>query len=411
MSAESLLAQYSSWLLGASTLYGCAPCTDLELMTRLRQSILEDPDLHSSLHSDAFILIASGLQNKADLLPALNDLADAFQTLEQAALHLYLTPWRKEFHTIKTYSGHYVHVLEAALPQDAIYFALSKLGYEPQEYGVCLAVQVQPAPHTLLVAALGFVAAQLECRILADIVLCSESPLVSGTDLMRERRSWRGEADCIERLRKLTVQAPKSPATLDIYQSDCRDSSGDAPLFRPESCDQCHERWDRHANGCCRTVAERLVHTKPPGNLQPVDDRPDYIPGPPVEFTMHDCVFIEKTLQLRCADCHAFHSSSCSIVRGCKDFGHRVTQLTASEKLEAVREEEEKKHQLHVCLQPGQLPHYRCGQCRQLHYIKCPRLLECCRQGHHANMIMLEKDQRLWLQRSLVDTALLSKDC
>ncbi|XP_075045164.1 spermatogenesis-associated protein 2-like protein [Mixophyes fleayi] len=414
MSAKTLLAEYSSWLHSASTLGEIAPCTDKELIDRLRQIILEEPDLHNSLRNDAFSLIDRGLQNKADLLSALKDIADAFQTLEQASLHLYCTPWRKELHTIRTFSGHYVHVLGAALPQDALFMAFKKLGYEPQENGTCLAIRVQPSPQTLLGSALGFLAAQLECRILADIVLCSGPALVSGTDLIRERRSWRGEASCMERLKRLTVEAKaapsaKSPATLDIYESGCEDSNGEAPLYRAEFCDVCHKPGDQHVNGCCKIRTEHLVEIKRPGSLQPGEGRGHTL-GPQVDYAMHDCVFLEKSLRHRCAECRAFHSLSCPVVGRCKGLGHRVTRLTTSEKLEAVVEEQGKKHQLHFCLQPGHLPHYRCGNCRQLHYINCEGLLECRRQGHNANMIMLEKDQRLWLQRSLMDMSVLCKD-
>ncbi|CAI9596100.1 unnamed protein product [Staurois parvus] len=160
MAVDSLLAQYQSWLLVACTQDDAAPCADTKLIDAARRRILEEPDLHNALHNDAFSLIASGLQDQSDLLSALNRMANAFQALEQAALHLYFTPWRKEFYTIKTYSGHYVHLLEPALSQDGILLALGKLGYEPQEGGACLSLRAPPLAHMLSTAALGFLAAQ-----------------------------------------------------------------------------------------------------------------------------------------------------------------------------------------------------------------------------------------------------------
>lgn len=101
MAVDSLLAQYKSWLLIASSQGDEAPCSDTHLVDTMRRSILEDPDLHNALHNDAFSLITGGLRDQSDLLSSLNRMACAFQALEQAALHLYFTPWRKEFHTIK----------------------------------------------------------------------------------------------------------------------------------------------------------------------------------------------------------------------------------------------------------------------------------------------------------------------
>ncbi|XP_068117594.1 spermatogenesis-associated protein 2-like protein [Hyperolius riggenbachi] len=412
MSVDSLLALYQSWLLTACEEGVISPCTDARLIEQVRQSILEEPDLHNTLHNDAFSLIASGLLDKQDLLPALQRMADAFQSLEQAALNLYVTPWRKEIHTIKTYSGHYVHLLESALPEDGLFSALRKLGYEPQAGGNCLSLKVQPTPHTLQMAALGFLAAQLECCILMDIVSCSGPELVNGADLIRERQTWRGEAACMERLRKLIQEGaapvPKSPPQLDLYKDDGEDC--DAALYRSPFCGHCQESWDQHVNGSCRDQIDNVVHLRRSETLLKSVGAKGHTSQLPRDLTMHDCVFSDKTLERHCEDCHLIHSASCSLLRRCKGLGHRLAQLSPSEKREAVMEEQGNRYQLHVCLQPGQLPHYRCAQCKELHYIKCKGLSECRRQGHSANMIMLEKDQRLWLQRSLMNLTELCVD-
>ncbi|KAM4017337.1 spermatogenesis-associated protein 2-like protein [Anomaloglossus baeobatrachus] len=394
MSADSLLEQYNSWLLGASSAGSLALCTDHWIIDLVRQRILEEPDLHNSLQNDAFLLIGCGLQDRADLLLALQQLACAFQALEQAALHLYLFPWRREFHTITTYSGYYVHTLEAALPQDAIFRALRRLNYEPEEGSTSLKIQVLPAPQALATAALGFLAAQMECNILSDLVSCSGSTLVNGADLIQERRSWRGEDACMERLQKLVLEPRVVPTSVDHVVGA---SNGDA-LYQPQFGDYSHEPFDQHINVSCRMVTdhrgEERCHTQVPH----------------VDVVMHDCVFVEHSLEHCCAACNMFHSSLCSVMKVCRDKGHRVTQMTSSEKIQAVMEEQRKKYQLHRCLQPGQLPHYRCTNCRQLHYIKCKEVEHCRSQGHSASMIMLEKDQRLWLQRSSMDLTLLCRN-
>lgn len=410
MAVDSLLAQYKSWLLIASSQGDEAPCSDTHLVDTMRRSILEDPDLHNALHNDAFSLIAGGLRDQSDLLSSLNRMARAFQALEQAALHLYFTPWRKEFHTIKTYSGHYIHLLEPAFSQDGIFLALGKLGYKSQEGGACLTLQSPPLEHMLCTAALGFLAGQLECRILSDMVLISGPELVNGADLIQERKTWRGEAACMERLQKLVqeaVQVPKSPPNMEVHKSCDFNKVGE--LYLPKFCDCCHETWDQHVNGKCRERTEKLVLLKNK-ELLPHGEDSSYAFRAQAEFNMHDCVYADGSLEQCCAECRLLHSSSCPRLSLCKSSSHPVTQLTPLKKREAVMQEEGKKYTLHFCLQPGKLPHYRCSQCRELHYINCKQLEQCRGNQHSAQMIMLEKDQQLWLRRSLMDLTRLCVD-
>lgn len=80
-------------------------CGDPSLRAVLWQILVEDFDLHGALQDDALALFTDGLWGRADLAPALRDLARAFELLELAAVHLYLLPWRKEFTTIKVSFG------------------------------------------------------------------------------------------------------------------------------------------------------------------------------------------------------------------------------------------------------------------------------------------------------------------
>ena len=81
-------------------------CGDPSLRAVLWQILVEDFDLHGALQDDALALFTDGLWGRADLAPALRDLARAFELPELAAVHLYLLPWRKEFTTIKVWFGY-----------------------------------------------------------------------------------------------------------------------------------------------------------------------------------------------------------------------------------------------------------------------------------------------------------------
>ncbi|KAM4723045.1 spermatogenesis-associated protein 2-like protein [Rhinophrynus dorsalis] len=411
MNADILTGQYQAWLHASCERGVVAPCTDIKVTNLVRDCLLEEPELHGALNSNAFSLIASGLGEKENLHSALQHLSDAFQVLEQAALHLYFAPWRREFLTIKTYSGLYVHVLEVALPQDGICRALQKLGYKPQENGESFLMVDLPSAHVLARAALGFFAAQLECQILSEILTSSSCRALTGTDLIRERRSCRGLTACVERLQKLTVGISDSSfaKSTSIMEDNKRivDSNGVSPVYYPLFCDQCHEPWSHHVRGRCRLEEDFHAHLRRPENLIEPKEVKTRTKRTHVDCLLHDCVFSDLSLEFRCAECHMLHSSKCS---GCRDSGHTISQLCALEKQAALREAENNRYQKHFCLLPGHLPHYRCTSCKQLHYINCEGVKRCRAQGHNATMIMLEKDQQLWLQRSERDLTLLGLD-
>lgn len=398
---ESLYILYKEWLMATFDTGMASPCHDVTVIDPLRNYLLENPDLHNSLQTDAFALIASGLAHSQDLNAGLQRLMAAFQFFEQAALHLYYYPWRKEFWTIHTYSGHYIHVLLAALPQDGIFRALRRLGYVPQQDGRVLSMLSQHNPENLSMAAFGFLVAHVECHILASILSnLGQTTVFSGDDLIRERTSSQGERACIESLRKLTLDV----YSVSDYKAAENTLSGDFLSADSENCYLCQEPWAVHENGLCRKVMD--IPTPPHFcSFSPEKESQ----APQMDFVFHDCVFADKCLQCRCTNCQSLHSPWCSVLKACKSSRHKVSSMSLMEKQEALLQEEKNKYQLHSCLQPGNLPHYRCISCKMLHYINCNLVTQCRAQGHRAIMIMLEKDQTLWLQRSTIDLVRLAR--
>ncbi|XP_006003979.1 uncharacterized protein SI:CH211-189A15.5 [Latimeria chalumnae] len=56
-------------------------------------------------------------------------LAKAFQGLELICVNLFLSPWKKEIKTLKTFTGYFVYFIQPVLPEDIIKAILEKLGY------------------------------------------------------------------------------------------------------------------------------------------------------------------------------------------------------------------------------------------------------------------------------------------
>ncbi|XP_006860322.1 PREDICTED: spermatogenesis-associated protein 2-like protein [Chrysochloris asiatica] len=188
-------------------------CGDPTLRAVLWQILVEDFDLHGALQDDALALLTDGLWGRADLAPALRGLARAFELLELAAVHLYLLPWRKEFTTIKTFSGGYVHVLKGALSEDLLTRSFQRMGYARRD-NHSLTVTA-PAPACQLVqVALGCFALRLECEIMDEVLAQLGTSLLPAEVLLAARRASGDVASCVAWLQQRLAQSEKLPPPL-----------------------------------------------------------------------------------------------------------------------------------------------------------------------------------------------------
>lgn len=110
---------------------------------------------------------AGRVQARAGLL----GLAKAFEVLEQAALNLYLGPWREEYKVVKMYSGMFTHYIKPVLSMPQIEKLFGLLGYQPstsRHEQLCLqSARVGPAsPDDLLCLSCAFFLSRCECRLL-----------------------------------------------------------------------------------------------------------------------------------------------------------------------------------------------------------------------------------------------------
>ncbi|NXH19281.1 SPAT2 protein, partial [Bucco capensis] len=59
----------------------------------------------------------------------LRDLLKALEVLELLCVNLFLSPWRKEIRSLKTFTGSFVYFIQSVLPDDIIKTLLEKIGY------------------------------------------------------------------------------------------------------------------------------------------------------------------------------------------------------------------------------------------------------------------------------------------
>ncbi|OPJ78273.1 spermatogenesis-associated protein 2-like protein [Patagioenas fasciata] len=343
------------------------PCSDPAFGQRLRQRLRREPALLGALQEDGPALLARGLRGCPDPVPALRGLACAFRLLELAAANLYLCPWRREFRTVQTFSGAYVHLLRPALPEADLMQSFSQLGYEQRDRHRLTISQLPPAPN-LVAAACGFFACQLECEILVEVVQRLRPRQLRPEELLEARRVV-GDADaCVEMLQQLgTERRPDADCSddVDLYleaPASPEDTAGEdatsPALWKDPGSpwDMPRMGWDHCGDGEC---GQKLLPST--GNPEP-------------------------------------NTSS----------SHVFPELGRAEDLPLTIPQEAPAlpcYQLHSCLCPGALPSYCCSTCQQLHTGACAAG-QLCQSRHRGQELRGERQQRLWLQRTVVDMLL-----
>ncbi|XP_060933310.1 spermatogenesis associated 2-like [Limanda limanda] len=99
----------------------------------------------------------------------LQDLGKAFEVLEQAALNLYLGPWRHEYKVVKMYSGTFTHFIKPVLSTPQIEKLFGLLGYRPSSQEQLFLQELRTSSASLddlLRLACAFYLARCECRLL-----------------------------------------------------------------------------------------------------------------------------------------------------------------------------------------------------------------------------------------------------
>ncbi|NXL48882.1 SPA2L protein, partial [Podilymbus podiceps] len=360
-------------------------CTDPSFVERLRERLRREPAVLGALQEDAPALLARGLRGRPDPGPALRGLAAAFRLLELAAVNLYLFPWRKEFGTIQTFSGAYVHSLRPALPEADLVWSFSRLGYERRDQHSLALSRPLPGPE-LAAAACGFFACRLECEILAEVLLRLRPRRLRAEDLLEARRLAGDVEACVEMLQQLGTQceaAADCDDSTDLYRespASPEDVEGEdaAPVAQwrdlggPQGPrDMTGSSWDHCRDG------ER--------GQEPSDPDPS--------SSSSSRLFLGQEL------------SGASSPLSALAMGSRSPQVPGEPQDLPPTIPELPCYQLHSCLRRGVLPSYCCTTCQQLHAGACAAG-QVCRTRHRGQELRGERQQRLWLQRTEVDMLL-----
>ncbi|KAM8890948.1 spermatogenesis associated 2-like isoform 1-T2 [Spinachia spinachia] len=224
-------------------------CRDDEVWTQARD-LLKDANAQ-----EAHCLGLDPLRVMAESLAAagagggggLRGLDKAFEVLEQAALNLYLGPWRDEYKVVKMYSGMFTHFIKPVLSMPQVEKLFGLLGYQPSssrnEQLRLQAPAVGPASsYDLLCLSCAFFLARCECRLLRTALEKHAGEAQWELSVVRERQRGYGLQAAVDNTRKSLAshQPPMQPydgeAEVDLYTDEhVRAGQREAVLHDDES--------------------------------------------------------------------------------------------------------------------------------------------------------------------------------
>ncbi|XP_008410938.1 spermatogenesis associated 2-like [Poecilia reticulata] len=304
----------------------------------------------------------------------LRGLARTFEVLEQAALNLYLGPWREEYRVIKMYSGTFTHCVAPVLsaPQTEEVFGL--LGYRPGPAQTRL-LRLQPsggpvAPRELLRLACAFFLARCECRLLLA-ALGKRGGARRELGVVRERR--RGQ--------RLQVAVDNAERLLSVPQ----DAEGQLDLYREDS--TAPPGGQRRSNGPVAAPRSRLGPVVSPP-LEADRGRPHDLCG---------CLSAPPLGLQRCLDCGVLHDVTCVRLTDCRLQRHQVEPASGVPETGPETGEERPRDAVPedtAALQPisyhceaaSANPHLLCLTCRAVHGSACVEG-RLCRSAHRTRRL------------------------
>ncbi|XP_054631430.1 spermatogenesis associated 2-like [Dunckerocampus dactyliophorus] len=298
----------------------------------------------------------------------LQGLGKAFEVLEQAALNLYLGPWREEYKEVKMYSGMFTHYIKPVLSATQIEKLFGLLGYQYSTRREQLQLQsLRVGPNVLedlLRLSCAFFLARCECRLLLAALEKGGGDAQWELCVVRERQ--RGHS--------LKVALDNTKRTMGVKQ----------PLMESDGESDVDLYTDKQVNGGQRVT---VVH----------DDDSPHMPARavrnngPLSFPSsreHICISTLNCQLASASESEPFGRSSSSVGRHIEE---SVDADLQPRSLQADRIEAESSR-VCSCLRSPRLHLNQCVDCDAFHDTSCATLLRCSREGHQVRLPVKMKE-------------------
>lgn len=355
--ARDLEAAYSHYLKKQIVEQGSSlPCRDENLCKEVEE-LLKNEDGHDThcLGLDTFNIMEDSLRSAGTdskravkVSTGLRGLAKAFEVLEQAALNLYLSPWREEYKVVKMYSGVFTHCIKPVFSMEQIELLFGLLGYkkcstqreqlrlQPQKVSVA-------SMDELLRLSCAFFVGRCECRLLlAALGNYADQPKWELNVVRERQRGHNLEIALDNTLRLVDVKQPlqelPEESDMDLYTDEL-----DGQELREMAVDEAPRSltWmpNKRANGVHREYISTHRHQTSEADSA-VNDFPsisryvsDLYKETPVDkkevlSVSHeekaDCEFPCSCLKMKnvglrfCSECQTYHSVICPNLEFCQ---------------------------------------------------------------------------------------------
>lgn len=319
----------------------------------------------------------------------LQGLAKAFEVLEQAALNLYLGPWRDEYKVVKMYSGMFTHYIKPVLSMPQIEKLFGLLGYQPSssrhEQLRLQSPRVGPASlDDLLCLSCAFFLARCECCLLLTALGRHVGEVQWELSVVRERQ----RGSCLQ------VALDNTKKTLDVNQPlmEPFDGEGEVDLYT-----------DEHVNGGRREAVVNddesprsltwMTQSMSPPSAKTHSNGVTSLSSASASLSTREHVCIStlncQLTKTSALDSDTTGSSSAGMRPGrlpCEESRFdKVDSQSRSLQVEAMglcMKEAEASH-LCSCLQSPHLCLKLCIECNVSHDITCALLQRCYTENHH----------------------------
>lgn len=303
----------------------------------------------------------------------LEKISKAFEVLELAALNLYLYPWRKEYKSVKMFSGMFTHCIKPALTLQQAKELFGLLGYQPvshyEEEELALDSILVPA-DLILGLACAFFTARMECQLLLSTSGSVDTSVESVLQLVRGRQKGHSLRLALENTKKKmeaahALDAKLTCATdpeLDLYTDEHLPQAGashmtssssapsrssymqpnDSAVYRDPSYRLNSENTSQEGALCvsmhqCQ-ISNSKTHVSLPQNPglmeslfkdQMATDAKKQTAE--VEKVMCTCSKSSLLFLFYCEQCNHIHSPHCAYYDNCKSKKHNITPCPAEQ--------------------------------------------------------------------------------
>ncbi|CAB1428733.1 unnamed protein product [Pleuronectes platessa] len=320
----------------------------------------------------------------------LQGLAKAFEVLEQAALNLYLGPWRHEYKVVKMYSGTFTHFIKPVLSMPQIEKLFGLLGYRPSSQEQLLLQELRTGSASLddlLRLACSFYLARCECRLLQAALGKHVGEAQWELSVVRERQ--RGNS--------LQVSMDITKRTMKVHQPRMERFAGgvDVDLYT-----------DELLNGGAPAVSEDKTWLTQKSSSPPaVKSHSDIITAQssssaPGSAREHVCI-----TTLNCQLSKMSPGDSAAGSSGGRKPARRPSEGSRFDRADpephgggsqseavALSESESEADHFCSCLQSPEVYLRRCGECKTLHSVTCALLQHCLMELHAVEMFYKPED-------------------